>query len=293
MPRSAPARPRPAFRLPSASFAAACHPFAGLLSAGLLAFAMGPARAATDVAGQLMPPAGQTGFVEVGGEHQLLDHGYGDWSGAYLRGVWTAPSKDVVTFELVDSRRFGEHGAYAALGATHDFDDRWYGSATLGGGDGAFYWPDWRIDVALSRKWGASRSVVTTLGYTQYNAPDGHVDRTGLLGFAWYAPHHLVLEGGWRPNRSSPGGVRSDAGFAALTWGEDGRQYLSLRHDRGREAYQTIGEDVLLVDFPSHVTALTWRRWVTARCGFNLRYEAYASSNYDRHGGEAGVFCGY
>lgn len=270
-----------------------CTPARLRLACCLLTALAGPAWAGVDPAGQGLPPAGQAGFIEIGGEHQVLDHGLGDWNGAYLRGVWTAPSKDVLNFELVDSRRFGEHGAYGALGVTRVFDDRWYGSATVGVGDGAFYWPDWRVDAALNRKWGASRSFITSVGYTQYNAPDGHVDRTGLLGFAWYAPHHVVLEGGWRPNHSSPGGVRSDAGFAALTWGEDGKQYLSLRHDRGREAYQTIGQDVLLVDFPSHVTALTWRRWVTPRCGFNLRYEAYASSNYDRRGGEAGVFCGY
>jgi YaiO family outer membrane protein len=87
--------------------------------------------------------------------------------------------------------------------------------------------------------------------------------------------------------------VDSHSAFGAITWGEDGNQYVTLRHDRGREAYQSIGENVLLVDFPSHVTSLSWRRWLSPRCGFNLRVERYASANYDRTGGEAGVFCGY
>jgi YaiO family outer membrane protein len=264
------------------------------LAACLLSTVALPLSAANPAApGQPLPPPGGHGYLEAGGTHYILNNGYGDWSDAYLRGVWVPRRDDVVNFELVDSLRFGERGTYGALGLTHTFDDRWYGSATVGVGDGAFYWPDWRADLAINYKWGERRDIVTTLGYTQYHAPDGHVDRTGLLGIAWYAPHHVVLEGGWRPNRSSPGAVDSHSAFGAITWGEDGKQYVSLRHDRGREAYQSIGENVLLVDFPSHVTSLSWRRWGSPRCGFNLRVERYESANYDRTGGEAGVFCGY
>lgn len=264
------------------------------LSACLLSTVVLPLYAANPAApGQPLPPPGGQGYVELGGAHHVLDNGYGDWTDAYLRGVWVPRAADVVNFELVDSLRFGERGAYGAVGLTHTFDNRWYGSATIGIGDGAFYWPDWRADLAINYKWGERKNVVTTVGYTQYDAPDGHVDRTGLLAVAWYAPHHLVFEGGVRPNRSSPGGVDSHSAYGAITWGEDGHHYLSLRHDRGREAYQSIGENVLLVDFPSHVTALSWRQWVSPRCGFNLRAERYESSNYDRNGVEAGVFCGY
>ncbi|MDQ3160212.1 MAG: YaiO family outer membrane beta-barrel protein, partial [Pseudomonadota bacterium] len=126
-----------------------------------------------------------------------------------------------------------------------------------------------------------------------YQAPDGHVDRTALLGVSWYAPGQWVLEAGWRPNRSTPGAVSSSSGYLAATWGEDGRQYLSFRHERGREAYQTIGADVLLVDFPSRVSSVTWRRWLTARCGFNLRAERYDNPSYRRKGMELGGFCGF
>lgn len=101
-----------------------------------------------------------------------------------------------------------------------------------------------------------------------------------------------MFEAGLRPNRSSPGAVRSDSGYLAATWGQEGKQYVSLRHDRGREAYQTIGRDIQLVDTPSHVTSVTWRRWLTARCGFNLRLEYYDNASYRRQGGDAGLFCG-
>ena len=245
-----------------------------------------------DIPGQ-GPLHGERGHVEFGVERHGLSNGFGQWQGAYLRGTWRPGTANTLNFELVDSRRFGQSGRYAALGLTRDFDDRWYGSAAVGVGDGAFFWPDWRVDLTIHRKWLADRSLVGTLGYTHYVAPDGHVDRTALLALAWYAPRHFIFQGGVRPNRSSPGGIRSQSAFAAVTWGEDGKQYLSLRHNRGREAYQTIGQDVVLVDFPSHVTAVTWRRWVTPRCGFNLRLEHYESTVYARRGGEAGIFCGF
>lgn len=267
--------------------------FAGLLwlMAALPLHAAGLALQAQPVLGPV--DAARGGYIEVGVEHHVLSDDLGNWQGGYLRGVWQPDTDDVVNFEVVDTRRFGQSGRYAALGLTRNINDRWFASATVGAGDGAFFWPRWRADLAVSRKWLADRSLVTTVGYTHYQAPDGHVDRTGLLAVAWYAPRHFVLEAGLRPNRSSPGGIRSDSGFAALTWGEDGKQYLSLRHDRGSEAYQTIGSDTQLVDFPSHVTTLGWRRWVTRRCGFNLRLEYYANPNYERHGGDAGIFCGF
>ncbi|MEO6155736.1 MAG: YaiO family outer membrane beta-barrel protein [Thermomonas sp.] len=233
------------------------------------------------------------GVVEAGIEYHSLSADLGEWKGGYVRGIWFASPKSVVNYELVDTRRFGAHGRYASIGLTQTLDDRWYASAALGAGNGAFFFPDWRVDVAVNRKWGADRSLITTLGFTQYNAPDGHVDRTALLGLTWYAPGKWVLEGGWRPNRSSPGAVHSTSGYLAGTWGEEGRQYVSLRHERGREAYQTIGADILLVDFPSRVSSLTWRRWLTSRCGFNLRAERYDNPSYRRNGMELGGFCGF
>ncbi len=233
------------------------------------------------------------GVLEAGIEYHSLSADLGDWRGGYVRGIWFASPASVVNYEFVDTRRFGAQGRYASVGLTQTLDDRWYASAALGAGNGAFFFPDWRVDVAINRKWGADRSLITTLGFTQYNAPDGHVDRTALLGLTWYAPGNWVLEGGWRPNRSSPGAVRSTSGYLAGTWGEEGRQYISLRHERGREAYQTIGADILLVDLPSRVTSLAWRRWLSARCGFNLRAERYYNPSYRRNGMDLGAFCGF
>ncbi|MDQ3494568.1 MAG: YaiO family outer membrane beta-barrel protein [Pseudomonadota bacterium] len=233
------------------------------------------------------------GVVDLGIERHSLSDGFGDWRGTHLRGVWFASPETVVHYELVDTRRFNARGRFGSLGVTRTLDDRWYVSGSAGAGDGAFFFPDWRVDVAINRKWLDDRSLVTTIGYTQYNAPDGHVDRTALLGLTWYAPRHWVLEAGLRPNRSSPGAVRSNSGYLAATWGEDGKQYLTLRHERGREAYQTIGDNILLVDTPSRVSSVAWRRWLTRRCGFNVRLERYDNPNYRRRGGEAGGFCGF
>lgn len=265
-----------------------------LLGTGLLLAFAGVAQAQkTSLPAGTSTATADQGFVELGVERHALSDGLGDWQGSYLRGNWIASPRSVINFESVATRRFGASGHYGSLGLTRILDERWYVSAAVGAGDGAFFFPDWRADVAIHRKWRQDQSLVTTLGYTQYDAPDGHVDRTALLGLAWYAPRHWVLEAGWRPNRSSPGAVSSNSGYLAATWGEQGRQYLSLRHERGREAYQTIGDAVVLVDTASRVTSATWRRWLTDRCGFNLRLERYDNTGYRRTGGELGGFCGF
>lgn len=238
-------------------------------------------------------PTTSKGFIEAGATYHELTAGFGEWRGGYVRGTWEARPGSVFNAELVEAQRFGEGGTYAAVGLTRSLDQRWYVSGTVGAGDGAFFWPRWRADVAVNRKWLDDLSLVTTIGYSHYAAPDGHVDRTPLLALTWYAPGDLVFETGFRSNRSSPGDVRSNAGYLAATWGREGEQYLALRHDRGREAYQTIGPDTQLVDFPSRATSLTWRRWITPRCGYNIRIEHYRNPTYQRTGGDAGVFCGF
>lgn len=239
------------------------------------------------------PVAHASGNVAVGAEYQRLTDGFGEWKSVFVRGSeWRRP-ETVFNYEVVDAERFGDHGQFASLGLQQTFSPDWYGNVTVGAGSSDFIFVEWTADASISRKWLRNGQLVTTLGVGADRATDGHRDARGLASVAWYAPHDWVVEAGWRPNHSNPGGIRSDAGFAAITWGREGRQYWIVRRDVGREAYQLIGGDAALVDFPSRSTSLTWRRWWGPRCGTHVQVEHYGNPNYERNGLQFAVFCGH
>ena len=243
-----------------------------------------------------MLAAGQSGVraegstIEAGLLHHDLGNIYGTWNQQFLRGVFLLNAGNVVNADLVHSAQYGATGTLYALGLTHTFDDSWYGSVAASGSSGGFYLPHSRYDIVANRKLGAQSNVVATLGFTAIDAKDGHSDRSLLLGMAYYTPYSLVLEGGTRINRSSPGSVRANAYYVAGTWGQNRQQYITLRFGAGEEAYQVINADATLVNFNSSVATATWRKWLNPTQGFQVRAEAYHNPYYNRRGLEFAVF---
>ncbi|TBR07604.1 MAG: YaiO family outer membrane beta-barrel protein [Lysobacter sp.] len=238
-------------------------------------------------------PAWADGVVNVGIDYQRLTNGFGEWNGLYVRGsAWQRP-QTVFNYELVSAKRFGDQGTFGSLGIQHTFNSVWYGTVTAGAGASTFIFPRWTADATVSRKWLPRGQLVTTVGAGTTRATDGHRDVHGLLSAAWYASDKWVFEAGWRPNHSDPGAVRSGSAFAAATWGREGRQYWIVRHDVGREAYQLIGDNTALVDFPSRSTSLAWRKWWSARCGTHVQVEHYGNPNYERNGVQFAAFCNH
>ena len=231
-----------------------------------------------------------SGTVEVGGLKHFLSGGYGDWRHQFLRGSLRTSDQNTWDAEVQRADRFGETGTLLALGNTHQFNDRWYGNAGISGSRGGFFLPSVRIDLALNRKWGERRNLITTVGFTGVNAKDTHTDRTLLFAATYYFQVPLVLQAGLRASRSDPGGINSQGGYAALTYGIDKKHFISLLHSRGNEAYQIIGANALLVDFDSRATTATWRQWLRPHQGFQLRAEAYSNPFYNRKGLELSVF---
>jgi YaiO family outer membrane protein len=100
----------------------------------------------------------------------------------------------------------------------------------------------------------------------------------------------LILQTGIRINRSNPGAVVSRAKYVGLTYHKPQRHMVSVLHSFGREAYQLIGPDALLVGLDSTVDTLTWRQWVRPRQGIQLRLEKYRTPFYSRQGAELALF---
>jgi len=247
-----------------------------------------PQQTGSDVPPQTGPKQ-LTNYFEAGGDYLTLSNGFGYWAGGYARGVVTE-GKNIWNAEVNGQHEFGDAGVYLAAGDTYNFNPDWYGSLTAGSSVGGFFWPRFRGDGFIDRKWMAHRQFITTLGFGYYAAKDVHRDHSFFAGSAYYFSKPWILEEGIRFNVSNPGSVFSPAGFVAVTQGRNQQHYITVRAGLGVEAYQLVGPTVALNDFQSQTLTTTWRQWVGANWGFNLVGDYYHSPFYLRGGTSIGFF---
>lgn len=242
----------------------------------------------TDVTPQPGPKQ-LSNFVEAGGDYLALTNGFGYWAGGYARGVVTS-GKNIWNAEVNGQHEFGDAGIYLAAGDTYNFNHDWYGSLTAGSSVGGFFWPRFRTDAFINKKWMARKQLITTFGFGYYAAKDVHRDHSFFVGSTYYFTKPWIVEEGIRFNVSNPGSVFSPAGFVAVTQGRNLRHYITVRAGFGKEAYQLIGPTVSLTDFKSQTVTVTWRQWVGESWGLNLVGDYYHSPFYHRGGTSFGFF---
>jgi YaiO family outer membrane protein len=252
-----------------------------------------PAQASAQHPGADTPP--QTGpkqlsnYVEAGGDYLHLTNGFGYWAGGYSRAVITK-GKNIWNAEINGQHEFGDEGVYLAAGDTYNFNSDWYGSLTAGSSVGGFFWPRFRADGFINKKWMARKQLITTFGFGYYAAKDPHRDHSFFVGSTYYFEKPWIVEEGIRFNISNPGSVFSPAGFVAITQGRNRQHYVTVRAGFGKEAYQLIGPTVELTDFASQTLTVTWRQWVGTNWGVNLVGDYYHSPFYQRGGTSFGFF---
>ena len=230
-----------------------------------------------------------TNYVESGGNYLALTDGFGNWTGGYVRGVITQKN-NIWNAEINGQHEFGDAGVYFGAGDTYNFNADWYGSLTLGSSAGGFFWPRFRADGFINRKWRGRRQLITTLGFGYYAAKDTHRDHSFFLGSTYYFKKPWILEEGVRFNVSNPGSVFSPAGFIAVTQGRNQQHYITLRAGLGKEAYQLIGPTSTITDFHSQTLTITWRQWVGTHWGVNVVADYYHNPTYLRGGTSFGFF---
>ena len=253
-----------------------------------LAAAWLAALALTGTASLAQPAAPFT--VDLLASQGRLSAGQADAQAVNLRGTWLLAGGDVARAELLAEDKFNSRGGIAALGYTHVLSPDWVAAGTVALGRGGPNWANTRVDLELSRSWGSARAVVTRV--TVYKALyDGSRSDRGLrLALVGYLPGRVVVEAGTAINVSEPGAVHSAMPFVAATWGQDGRQYVSVRASRGSEAYQALGDGQQLVGFDSQSLGLTWRRWIGPLWGLTAQAEQYRNPTYRRLSLGVGVF---
>jgi YaiO family outer membrane protein len=232
----------------------------------------------------------QSGFLEFGVSYDKLTHGQKSWDGEFVRANLLLTEEDRLDLEIASQNHFDDRGTLLTAGVTHMFNDDWYGRLAFGTSSGGFFLPHWRVDASLSRKWLPQRNLVTTLGLGYYDAKDEHSDRNVSLSMLYYFEAPFILELGARLNRSNPGSIDSERYFAAINWGRVKQRFVTLKYESGGEGYQLMTPQLVMTDFNSDETTLTWREWVNNDWGFNVRVQHYSNPFYDRNGVELSLF---
>jgi YaiO family outer membrane protein len=234
-------------------------------------------------------PKQLTDYVEAGGDYFHLTNGFGDWAGGYARGTLTE-GNNILNAEVNGQHEFGDAGVYLAAGDTYNFNSDWYGSMTAGSSVGGFFWPRFRADGFINRKWMRRKQWITTVGLGYDAAKDVHRDHSFFVGSTYYFAKPWILEEGIRFNVSDPGSVFSSAAFVAVTQGRNKQHYITLRIGFGKEAYQLVAPTLVLSDFQSQTLTITWRKWIGTNWGLNLAGDYYHNPFYQRGGISLGFF---
>ncbi|MDD0809336.1 YaiO family outer membrane beta-barrel protein [Curvibacter sp. RS43] len=240
-------------------------------------------------------PLGEPGAVlpqrslEIGLGAQNLSNGFGNWRELRIKGSYEMGAH-LLQGEVHAKRQFGQSGQFYGVSDTVTLAPDWFAIVSLGAGDGAFYLPRVRADGFLYKKWLPTQSLLTSVGLSYYQAPDGHIDRALSLGGAYYFEAPWIAEAGVRFNRSNPGDIATHQQFVALSWGRVKQDIVTVRYGAGGEGYQAIALNTTLINFQSHQATLAWRHWTDARSGWVLGLEHYSNPFYERKGLNLGVF---
>jgi YaiO family outer membrane protein len=231
-----------------------------------------------------------TSTWELQGNDSQLSANLPDGRAVSLRASWALAGGDNLQAELMQERKFGDVGGIAALAYTRVFSDDWFGTGTFVYGHGGRNWADLKLDLQMSRKWLESRQLVTSVAIYRALYDAGRNDSGYRLSAAWYATLPVVWEAGVTLNTSQPGGIHSQMPYVAVTMGREKDQYLSLRYNRGSEAYQAVGREAQLVGFRSRGVTASWRRWLGTDWGVTALAEHYHNPSYVRRTLGVGVF---
>lgn len=264
--------------------------FASVLCSGMVMADEAAPEAAASAGPAATGPYVLNRSIELGGSGEHVSGNNGDWSSAFVSGVWQTDSSNVLDWVLQQDRRFDQRGTAFNGGWNHDFNPDWYGRLEYGTSSAGTFWADKHYGTAISRKWLPERSLVTTFGFAYNDNRQDYSDRIYTLGLVYYFDGPWVVEGGVHRNLSNPGSVTSTQGYAAITYGRDHWRQIVLAINSGSEGYLPTGGNTPQQVFDSQYYSLGWKEWLGRHWGVHATLDYYRSPYYQRGGASTAVF---
>ncbi len=232
------------------------------------------------------------GSVQIGMNQSRLTSNNDAWHDVFVKGnVSLGDEAGVLNWEASQQRHFAETGQALSVSLTRDLSPLWYVSVGAGAGANANFLTKRRLDVAIYRKWLEQSQWVTGAQFTRSTSGDGlYRDLAWQLSSSYYFDFPLVTELGVKRTSSNPGRVNTMRYYAAATYGENKKYYVSMRYDTGREGYLPLVVPGSAVNFSSSVVSANWRQWVAPNLGYELQAEYYKNPFYRRTGLGVSVF---
>ena len=227
-------------------------------------------------------------WIEANALAQNVTNGYGDWRGAYVRGVRPS-TRDTWYVDVLALHAFRENGIQLGAAHRHDWTGRVFQMVGASVGNGASIMPRARGDAALGLRLGAQRRWQATGGVSFVKSVTELSDLAGIASLAWYAPHNLMIEVGGRYNSSRPGNIQSHRLSTTTVWTPSATRTFSLRGIGGSEGWQIVRTGTTLTRFRSQETTFAWREKVTDDLALNAQVDWYRNPYYTRSGVTVGV----
>ncbi|MEM1095153.1 MAG: YaiO family outer membrane beta-barrel protein [Bacteroidota bacterium] len=226
--------------------------------------------------------------VRAVGDAAHMTSSLGSWHGQQVSVQHTLSDRVSWNLNLAHYNRFDAKGEAQTLQVHYSADAGW----TLGGAfqssSRGFFLPERTLEVSARY---AMSPVLLDVGVARLRARDEHRDVRLHAGTAWYTPiPTLVVQTGVYATHSMPGTVLAVQGYGVIQYGAVGQYHIVARYQQGDEAYQLLGDEALLVRFPSRSLSATWQGWIQPTWGVSLGMTHYRNPFYQRTGATAGVF---
>jgi len=188
------------------------------------------------------------------------------------------------------SRKEG-NAILASIGIYKDWTDRLYTYTALSHGTNSLYLPKFRFDEEVYLKFGKSKNVVPTVGFSYIKYYDVHKDNIISIGLIYYGA-------GWNItykhsiNRSDPGNVGSSSNLISIGIGREKSSWTYIDFSYGKQAYLATH-----ITLPTEVRqnslriGLNHRRWIANSLGIVLNVDYFKlEKGYEKYGFGCGLF---
>jgi YaiO family outer membrane protein len=214
--------------------------------------------------------------LEIGGNYNWLNHGYGTWKALDVRFLYSG-FRSITPFGSValQNRREGSQYVYGA-GSYIDVHPKFYLITGLSGAPvrdpDVILYPRLRMDLAGFYKAAFIDGLILSTGITHFPKQNGNGGDIIAAGGIYYIGR-AVFSGSLNYNIAQPGNVTSLSGQTGVMYGTEGKYWLGGGIATGRVAYQLASTIPLDVRYESRAFNIFGKKWIGTNWGLIGRYD--------------------